>query len=75
MSDRPSRCAPIGVCDLRPVAQLQAAGDRSPAEDGGGSANSRGQRAADAAAVTDFGEQARGSRLWQIAARPDKAAA
>ena len=32
-------------------------------------------RAADAAAVTDFNEQARGSRLWQIASRPDKAAA
>jgi hypothetical protein len=32
-------------------------------------------RAADAAAVTDFGERARGSRLWQIASRPDKAAA
>jgi len=32
-------------------------------------------RAADAAAVTDFNERARGSRLWQIASRPDKAAA
>ena len=32
-------------------------------------------RAADAAAVTDFSEQARESRLWQIASRPDKAAA
>ena len=31
--------------------------------------------AADAAAVTDFNEQARGLRLWQIASRPDKAAA
>jgi hypothetical protein len=31
-------------------------------------------RAADAAAVTDFNEQARESRLWQIASRPDKAA-
>jgi hypothetical protein len=32
-------------------------------------------RAADATAVTDFNEQARGSRLWKIASRPDKAAA
>jgi hypothetical protein len=32
-------------------------------------------RAADATAVTDFNEQALGSRLWQIASRPDKAAA
>jgi hypothetical protein len=32
-------------------------------------------RAADATAVTDFNERARGSRLWQIASRPDKAAA
>src|SRR6266571_438594 len=32
-------------------------------------------RAADATAVTDFNEQARGSRLWQIASRPDKTAA
>ena len=32
-------------------------------------------RAADATAVTDFGEQARGSRLWRIASRADKAAA
>jgi hypothetical protein len=31
-------------------------------------------RAADAAAVTDFSEQARESRLWQIASRPDKTA-
>jgi hypothetical protein len=30
-------------------------------------------RAADATAVTDFGEQARESRLWRIASRPDKA--
>ena len=32
-------------------------------------------RAADATAVTDFGEQARESRLWRIASRPDRAAA
>jgi hypothetical protein len=32
-------------------------------------------RAADATAVTDFNEQARESRLWQIASRPDKTAA
>jgi hypothetical protein len=32
-------------------------------------------RAGDATVVTDFGEQARGSRLWLIASRPDKAAA
>jgi hypothetical protein len=32
-------------------------------------------RAGDATVVTDFGEQACGSRLWLIAARPDKAAA
>ena len=32
-------------------------------------------RAADATVVTDFGEQARESRLWQIASRSDKAAA
>ena len=32
-------------------------------------------RAADAVAVTDFNEQARGSRLWQIASRPDKTVA
>jgi transcriptional regulator with XRE-family HTH domain len=31
-------------------------------------------RAGDATAVTDFHEQARDSRLWRIAARPDKAA-
>ena len=31
-------------------------------------------RAGDATVVTDFHEQARGSRLWLIAARPDKAA-
>ena len=31
-------------------------------------------RAADATAVTDFGEQVRASRLWLIASRPDKAA-
>jgi hypothetical protein len=31
-------------------------------------------RAADATVVTDFHEQARGSRLWLIASRPDKAA-
>jgi hypothetical protein len=31
--------------------------------------------AADATAVTDFNEQARESRLWRIASRPDKAAA
>jgi hypothetical protein len=30
-------------------------------------------RAADATVVTDFHEQARGSRLWVIASRPDKA--
>jgi hypothetical protein len=30
-------------------------------------------RAGDATAVTDFGEQARGSRLWRIASRPGKA--
>jgi transcriptional regulator with XRE-family HTH domain len=30
-------------------------------------------RAGDATVVTDFGERARGSRLWRIAARPDKA--
>jgi hypothetical protein len=30
-------------------------------------------RAGDATVVTDFGEQARGSRLWRIASRPDKA--
>jgi hypothetical protein len=30
-------------------------------------------RTADATVVTDFGEQARESRLWRIAARPDKA--
>jgi hypothetical protein len=30
---------------------------------------------ADATAVTDFNEQARESRLWQIASRPDKTAA
>ena len=32
-------------------------------------------RAGDATVVTDFHEQARGSRLWLIASRPDKAAA
>jgi len=32
-------------------------------------------RAADATVVTDFGEQARESRLWRIASRPDKAIA
>jgi transcriptional regulator with XRE-family HTH domain len=32
-------------------------------------------RAGDATVVTDFHEQARGSRLWVIASRPDKAAA
>jgi transcriptional regulator with XRE-family HTH domain len=32
-------------------------------------------RAGDATVVTDFHEHARGSRLWLIAARPDKAAA
>jgi len=32
-------------------------------------------RAGDATVVTDFGEQARGSRLWLIASRPDKATA
>ena len=32
-------------------------------------------RAADATAVTAFNEQARESRLWQIASRPDKTAA
>jgi hypothetical protein len=32
-------------------------------------------RAADATAVAHFGEQARESRLWRIASRPDKAAA
>jgi tetratricopeptide (TPR) repeat protein len=32
-------------------------------------------RAADATAVTDFSEQARASRLWQIASRPDRAPA
>jgi hypothetical protein len=31
-------------------------------------------RAGDATAVTDFNEQARGSRLWVIASRADKAA-
>ena len=31
-------------------------------------------RAGDATVVTDFHEQARGSRLWLIASRPDKAA-
>ena len=31
-------------------------------------------RAADATAATDFHEQARESRLWRIASRPDKAA-
>jgi hypothetical protein len=31
-------------------------------------------RAADATAVTDFHQQARESRLWRIASRPDKAA-
>jgi transcriptional regulator with XRE-family HTH domain len=30
-------------------------------------------RAGDATVVTDFGERARSSRLWRIAARPDKA--
>jgi len=30
-------------------------------------------RAGDATVATDFGERARGSRLWRIAARPDKA--
>jgi hypothetical protein len=30
-------------------------------------------RAGDATVVTDFGERARGSRLWRIASRPDKA--
>jgi transcriptional regulator with XRE-family HTH domain len=30
-------------------------------------------RAGDATVVTDFGEQARGSRLWRIASRPDRA--
>ena len=29
-------------------------------------------RAANTTAVTDFNEQARESRLWQIASRPDK---
>ena len=33
------------------------------------------ERAGDATVVTDFHEQARGSRLWLIASRPDKAAA
>jgi hypothetical protein len=32
-------------------------------------------RAADATVVTDFHERARGSRLWLIASRPDKAPA
>jgi hypothetical protein len=32
-------------------------------------------RAGDATVVTDFHEQARSSRLWVIASRPDKAAA
>jgi hypothetical protein len=32
-------------------------------------------RAADATVVTDLHEQARESRLWQIASRPDKAGA
>ena len=32
-------------------------------------------RAGDATVVTDFHEQARGSRLWLIASRPDKAMA
>jgi hypothetical protein len=32
-------------------------------------------RAADTTTVTDFCEQARESRLWRIASRPDKAAA
>ena len=32
-------------------------------------------RAADATATTDFHEQARESRLWRIASRPDKAIA
>ena len=31
-------------------------------------------RAGDATVVTDFHEQARSSRLWLIASRPDKAA-